>query len=247
MSEQDGPGTEFYTTALTCGTCGGDLNKSGQWLRCRAHFTRKIAALEAETERLYTETPRSKLGSSRGALYEIIAIAQEVLDHTKDEELKEPQVGGVLLKEEEGYSNDAISMNVNRAVDALTKSDNKLLGIHIVSITNQLRNQRDDHAKASSHKDNLVELLEEDLECVHLFLDDQNVRRKNPGDEKWSIVGRIKTLLEKIDGYRENDKLNHRKDIRKLLKGYTEGSKPTWFRATMEDILEGKGHGGIQS
>ena len=45
-SERDAPGTEFYTTALTCGTCGGDLNKSWQWLRCRAHFTRRIAELE---------------------------------------------------------------------------------------------------------------------------------------------------------------------------------------------------------
>lgn len=44
--DQDAPGTEFYTTALTCGTCGKDLNGRGQWLRCRAHFTRRIAELE---------------------------------------------------------------------------------------------------------------------------------------------------------------------------------------------------------
>jgi chromosome segregation ATPase len=33
---------------VTCGTCNGDLHEDGQWLRCRAHFTRDIAALRRD-------------------------------------------------------------------------------------------------------------------------------------------------------------------------------------------------------
>ena len=43
---------------------------------------------------------------------------------------------------------------------------------------------------------NQLELAEEDLECVHLWLDDMNVPRNSINDE-YSIVGRMKFLLAK--------------------------------------------------
>jgi hypothetical protein len=55
---------------------------------------------------------------------------------------------------------------------------------------------------------NEIELLKEDLECVHMFLDDFNVPRKDENGEEYSIVGRIKhqtyddeVLFEKIVPY----------------------------------------------
>lgn len=41
---------------------------------------------------------------------------------------------------------------------------------------------------------NMIELLEEDIDCVHLYLNDKGIKR---GDEegKFSIVGRIKILM----------------------------------------------------
>lgn len=44
-------------------------------------------------------------------------------------------------------------------------------------------------------KDNQIELLKEDLECVHLYLDDIAAPRKDPEGETYSIVGRIKAKL----------------------------------------------------
>lgn len=46
-------------------------------------------------------------------------------------------------------------------------------------------------------KDNKIELLEEDLECVHKYLDDLNIPRKNNRNKTYSIVGRIKKLQHK--------------------------------------------------
>ena len=51
--------------------------------------------------------------------------------------------------------------------------------------------------------DNEKELLEEDIECIHMFLDDKGAPRENLSNEdgyhnemrKLSIVGRIKALL----------------------------------------------------
>ena len=43
-------------------------------------------------------------------------------------------------------------------------------------------------------RDNQIELLKEDLECVHLYLDDLGMPRKDKGVGSYSIVGRIKQL-----------------------------------------------------
>lgn len=50
-------------------------------------------------------------------------------------------------------------------------------------------------------KDNKIELLEEDIECVHLFLDDLGIPRKDE-DDVYSIVGRIKRLILKLEKYK---------------------------------------------
>jgi len=48
--------------------------------------------------------------------------------------------------------------------------------------------------KALDIKDNVIELLKEDLECVHMYLDDIQVPRTDDKGEPYSIVGRIKEL-----------------------------------------------------
>jgi hypothetical protein len=47
-------------------------------------------------------------------------------------------------------------------------------------------------------KDNKIELLKEDLECVHLHLDDLKVPRKDESGKDYSIVGRIDKLISPI-------------------------------------------------
>ena len=44
--------------------------------------------------------------------------------------------------------------------------------------------------------ENQIELLKEDLECVHLYLDDIKAPKHNSKKEPYSIVGRIKALLQ---------------------------------------------------
>ncbi len=43
---------------------------------------------------------------------------------------------------------------------------------------------------------NQVELLQEDIECVHMYLDDKHIPRKNSEGREYSIIGRIKRLEE---------------------------------------------------
>ena len=50
-------------------------------------------------------------------------------------------------------------------------------------------------------KDNKIELLEEDIECVHLFLDDLGIPRKDE-DDVYSIVDRIKRLILKLEKHK---------------------------------------------
>jgi hypothetical protein len=47
-------------------------------------------------------------------------------------------------------------------------------------------------------KDNQIILLKEDLECVHLYLDDKEVPRQDDKGETYSIVGRIKQLENRM-------------------------------------------------
>ena len=46
-------------------------------------------------------------------------------------------------------------------------------------------------------KNNVIKLLEEDLWCVHKYLDDLELPRTDDKDELYSIVGRIKRLEAK--------------------------------------------------
>lgn len=43
--------------------------------------------------------------------------------------------------------------------------------------------------------ENVIELLEEDIECINMFLDNQNIPRSNNNGEKYSIIGRIAILI----------------------------------------------------
>jgi len=45
-----------------------------------------------------------------------------------------------------------------------------------------------------SIKDNKIEQLQEDIECVHMYLDDKKIPREDENGETYSIVGRIKRL-----------------------------------------------------
>lgn len=47
-------------------------------------------------------------------------------------------------------------------------------------------------------KDNQIMLLKEDLECVHLYLDDKKIPRQDSTGETYSIVGRIKQLENRM-------------------------------------------------
>ena len=52
-------------------------------------------------------------------------------------------------------------------------------------------------AVASDMKDNKIMLLEEDLWCVHKYLDDLELPRNDKDGKEYSIVGRIKRLEER--------------------------------------------------
>ena len=47
-------------------------------------------------------------------------------------------------------------------------------------------------------RDNRIMLLEEDLEAVHMYLDTQNLPRKDEKGEVYSIVGRIKQMEKRF-------------------------------------------------
>jgi hypothetical protein len=42
--------------------------------------------------------------------------------------------------------------------------------------------------------ENKTELLKEDIECIHMYLDDKQVPRQNNNGVDYSVVGRIKRL-----------------------------------------------------
>ena len=52
-------------------------------------------------------------------------------------------------------------------------------------------------AVVSDIKDNKIMLLEEDLWCVHKYLDDLELPRVDKDGKEYSIVGRIKRLEER--------------------------------------------------
>lgn len=46
--------------------------------------------------------------------------------------------------------------------------------------------------------ENKIELLEEELECVHMFLDQNLISRRDARGEDYSIIGRIRILMGMI-------------------------------------------------
>jgi hypothetical protein len=56
-------------------------------------------------------------------------------------------------------------------------------------------------------KDNKIELLEEDLECIRMYLDDLKIPRTDKDGNEYSIVGRIKWQSERM--YRDLDILKN--------------------------------------
>jgi len=43
---------------------------------------------------------------------------------------------------------------------------------------------------------NQVELLQEEIDCVNMYLDDKHIPRKDSKGKEYSIIGRIKRLEE---------------------------------------------------
>lgn len=74
--------------------------------------------------------------------------------------------------------------------------------IHTTSII-----EINDKNKQFEMKDNKIELLKEDLECVHLYLDDLKIPRKDSNNDDYSIVGRIKFLESKNTNTESQEKL----------------------------------------
>lgn len=61
-----------------------------------------------------------------------------------------------------------------------------------------IRNNPAKELKSVELIENYAELLKEDIECVHLFLDDYDIP-KEEGGKTLSMVGRIRKLVEKAD------------------------------------------------
>jgi hypothetical protein len=61
----------------------------------------------------------------------------------------------------------------------------------------RLENEKGEECGSNEIKDNIINLLEEDLWCVHKYLDDLELPRTDDNGETYSIVGRIKRLEKK--------------------------------------------------
>jgi hypothetical protein len=75
-------------------------------------------------------------------------------------------------------------------------------------------------------RDNQIELLKEDLEVVHMYLDDLLVTRLDENNETYSIVGRIKqfekNMVEQVSNLesmylQEQEQMYSEKEVEKLL------------------------------
>lgn len=80
-------------------------------------------------------------------------------------------------------------------------------------------------------KDNKIELLKEDIECVHKYLDDKNVPRVFH-NETYSIVGRIKQLENKlaVNTSIENLKPKQEKECDYEIQCFVGGSYNYWIQ-----------------
>ena len=80
----------------------------------------------------------------------------------------------------------------NKELKDETKADSKQMPI--VASPAQMPQNPLLGAVSSDIKDNKIMLLEEDLWCVHKYLDDLELPRNDKNNQEYSIVGRIKSL-----------------------------------------------------
>jgi hypothetical protein len=92
-------------------------------------------------------------------------------------------------------------------------------------------------------KDNKIMLLEEDLECVNMYLDDLKLPRTDDKGNEYSIVGRIKILQQEQDKnkYSEEEFLAFGKSS--FYKGFEKAEKDdancyTAFREEIGSLIE---------
>ena len=84
-------------------------------------------------------------------------------------------------------------------------------------------------------KDNKIELLEEDLECIKMYLNDLKVPRTDKDGNEYSIVGRIKWQAERM--YREEDLLSAF-EAGMMFIGEYKGSFREWFEQFKKSSYE---------
>lgn len=104
-------------------------------------------------------------------------------------------------------------------------------------------------------KDNQIMLLKEELECIHMYLDDKEIAREDEQNKTYSIVGRIKQLeknytkessavethyLSEIEGLKLDNSETHNISV-------PEENNITFFQvnSTSVPILELKSNGDI--
>lgn len=84
---------------------------------------------------------------------------------------------------------------------------NNELKSKVEEIHNLLRIVECAKADGTDIKDNKIKLLKEDLECIHLYLDDLKIPRKDSNNNDYSIVGRIKLLHPEKTNEESQEKL----------------------------------------
>jgi hypothetical protein len=77
-------------------------------------------------------------------------------------------------------------------------------------------------------KDNKIMLLEEDLECVNMYLDDLKLPRTDNKGNEYSIVGRIKRLQEIMYSEEEVEELLNKRSFDLIHKRDTKTANE-WF------------------
>ena len=95
-------------------------------------------------------------------------------------------------------------------------------------------------------RDNKIELLKEDLEVVHMYLDDLLVTRLDENNETYSIVGRIKqferNMVEQVSNLesiylQEQGQLYSEKEVEKILESQRGNSYVAVLNKTSSSSL----------
>ena len=95
-------------------------------------------------------------------------------------------------------------------------------------------------------RDNQIELLKEDLEVVHMYLDDLLLPRKDENDNVYSIVGRIKqfekNMVEQASNLesmylQEQEQMYSEKEVEKILESQRGNSYVAVLDKTRDEEL----------